>query len=168
MAPTLPHASHPHDRRLAAWAAIIVATLSVAVLGGLASGGESDPWYQALNKAPGTPPGIVFAVVWPLLYTLMALGAGLAWNGAGGWKRADDALGVFFCQLIANLGWTVLFFAQHAPVAALIDIVALWVLVLLMMMAFAKHSLVAAQLQIPYLLWLTFAAYLNGYAVFAN
>lgn len=159
---------HAREERVAAWAAIVTATVLVAVLGALVSGGDVDPWYRSLTKAPGSPPGLAFGIVWPMLYALMALGACLTWNAAGSWREADDAMGVYFVQLIANLGWSVLFFRWHAPMAALFDIAALWVLVMVMMASFHRRSPLAAQLQIPYLLWLTFAAYLNAWVAFAN
>jgi tryptophan-rich sensory protein len=157
----------PPEATVLAFIAIIAATALTAALGGLVSSGDSDPWYQSLNKAPGSPPGVVFGIVWPALYTLMAIGACLTWK-ASGWRQGDGALGVFFVQLLANLGWTVLFFHLHQPLLALIDIAALWVLVFLMIREFGRHSRVASQLQYPYLAWLTFAAYLNAWVVFAN
>jgi tryptophan-rich sensory protein len=158
----------PVEATVLAFVAIIAATALVAALGGLVSARDADPWYQALNKAPGTPPGFVFGVVWPTLYTLMAIGACMVWREAGSWKRADMALGLFFWQLLPNLGWSFLFFRYHLPVLALIDIVILWVMVALMIYEFHRHSAVGAQLQYPYLAWLTFAAYLNAWVVFAN
>jgi tryptophan-rich sensory protein len=156
------------DDRRAAWAAIVAATLIVAVLGALVSAGEAGPWYRSLAKAPGSPPQLAFAVVQPILYFLMAVGAGLTWNAAGAWREADDAMGVYFVQLIANLGWSVMFFQLHAPIAALFDVLAQWMLVMVMMASFARRSELAAQLQAPYLLWLTFTAYLNAWVVVAN
>jgi len=158
----------PVEGTVLAFIGIIAATALVAALGGLVSAGEQDPWYATLNKAPGTPPGWLFGTVWPILYSLMAVGACMVWRAAGSWKRADGALGVFFLQLLPNLGWTFLFFKYHLAMFALIDIVILWVLVAMMIKRFGKHSKVAAQLQWPYLAWLTFATYLNAWAVFAN
>lgn len=158
----------PVEARILAIFAIVAATSLVAALGGLISGGEQDEWYRALNKAPGTPPGFVFAVVWPLLYSLMTIGAALVWNAAGSWRRADQALGVYFVQLAANLGWSALFFQLHQPLAALINLCVLWVLVAIMIREFAPFSRVGAQLQVPYLLWVSFAFYLNAWVVAAN
>ncbi len=158
----------PLEARILALFAIIAATTLVAALGGLISGGESDEWYVALNKAPGTPPGIVFAIVWPALYSLMVISAALVWNAAGDWRTADSALGVFFVQLAANLGWSALFFHLHQPLAALIDLCVLCILVVVMIREYAGFSRIAAQLQTPYLLWLGFAFYLNAWVVFAN
>jgi translocator protein len=151
-----------------AFVAIIAATALVAALGGLVSSGQDDPWYAALNKAPGTPPGYVFGIAWPIIYTLMAVGACIVWRTAGSWKKADGALGIFFLQLLPNLAWTFFFFYYHLALLALIDIAILWLLVALMIKRFGKHSKVAAQLQWPYLAWLTFATYLNAWVVFAN
>lgn len=158
----------PLEARILALFAIIAATTVVAALGGLISSGEADEWYLALSKAPGTPPGIVFAVVWPVLYSLMTISAAVVWNAAGDWRRADGAIGVYFVQLAANLGWTSLFFFLHRPLAALVDLAILWILVAVMMREFARHNHIAAQLQAPYLLWLSFAFYLNAWVVFAN
>lgn len=170
MSPSAPaaRAERPVEATVLAFIAIIAATALVAALGALASAGEADPWYAALNKAPGTPPGFVFGIVWPTLYTLMAIGACIAWRAGGGWKGADSALGLYFLQLAANLGWSYLFFRYHLAAAALIDIAALWVLVFMMTREFHRHSRVAAMLQYPYLAWLTYAAYLNTWVVAAN
>ena len=158
----------PVEATILAFIAIIAATALVAALGALASAGEADPWYAALNKAPGTPPGFVFGLVWPVLYILMAISACMVWRAGGTWRRADSALGLYFLQLVANLGWSFLFFKYHLATAALIDIAALWVLVFMMIREFGKHSRLAAMMQYPYLAWLTFAAYLNVWVVVAN
>ena len=161
-------AERPVEATVLAFIAIIGATALVAALGALASAGEADPWYATLDKAPGTPPGFVFGIVWPTLYTLMVIGACLVWRAGGTWKRADSALGLYFLQLVANLGWSYLFFRYHLAAAALIDIAALWVLVFMMTREFQRHSKVAAMMQYPYLAWLSFAAYLNAWVVVAN
>jgi translocator protein len=158
----------PVELTVLVFTAIIGATALVAALGGLAAGGEADPWYAALNKAPGNPPGFVFGIVWPALYTLMAIGACLVWNAAGSWKRTDGALSLFFLQLIPNLAWSWLFFGFRQPLLALIDIAILWIMAGLMIREFHRHSTLAAMMQYPYLAWLTFATYLNAWVVFAN
>jgi translocator protein len=158
----------PIEAKVFAFIGIIGATALVAALGGLVSGGDADPWYQQIDKAPGTPPGFVFGVVWPTLYTLMAISACIVWQSAGSWKRADRALGLYFLQLLPNLGWSFLFFRYHQSLLALIDIAILWILAAMMTREFHRHSTVAGQLQYPYLAWLSFAAYLNAWVVFAN
>lgn len=157
----------PPEATVLAFIVIIASTALTMALGAAVSGGTVDPWYLDLNKAPGSPPGQVFAIVWPTLYTLMAIGACMVWR-VSGWRRSDGAMGVYFLQLLANLGWSVLFFRFHLALAALIDLAALWVLVAMLTHEFRRHSRIAAQLQYPYLAWLTYALYLNAWIVFAN
>jgi benzodiazapine receptor len=147
---------------------IILFTAAVAGLGAVVSGGSDDPWYAALEKAPYNPPDIAFAIVWPALYALMAIGAILVRLKAGSFGLASAALGIYFTQLAVNLSWSWLFFAFQAPLIALIIIGVLWLLIVLMIRAFARRSLIAAVLQVPYLLWVSFAAYLNAWIVYAN
>ncbi|OYW43278.1 MAG: hypothetical protein B7Z38_02170 [Rhodobacterales bacterium 12-64-8] len=149
------------ETTLLALGAILLATSLAAGLGALVSGGEADPWYAALNKAPGNPPGFLFGIVWPVLYALMATSAFIAW-------RAGAKLGVFMLQLALNLAWSYLFFDLRLPLPALIDLLVLWGLVAWMIAGFHAHSPLAAMLQVPYILWLSFAAYLNAWVVFAN
>lgn len=149
------------EATMLALATILAVTSLVAGLGALTSGGEADPWYAALDKAPGTPPGYVFGLVWPLLYALMALGAFVAWRGGA-------RLGLYMAQLIVNLAWSYLFFSLHQPLPALIDLIVLWGLAFLMIRQFGRHNRIAGAMQLPYLGWLTFAGYLNVWVVFAN
>jgi tryptophan-rich sensory protein len=170
--PLIPSAPAGNDRpveaTVLAFIAIIGATALVAALGGLVSASEADPWYASLSKAPGNPPAFVFGIVWPTLYTLMAIGACMVWQSAGSWKKADMALGLFFAQLAPNLAWSFLFFRYHLALAALIDIMVLLVLAAMMTAEFHRHSRIAGWLQYPYIAWLSFAMYLNAWVVFAN
>jgi translocator protein len=151
-----------------AYVLIIGATIAVSALGGLVSSGTADPWYRDLNKAPGNPPGYVFGIVWPILYALMAFGACWVWRKAGGWANARTAMTLFLLQLVFNLAWSWLFFGANLALAGLVDIVILWGLVAAMILAWRRISPFAAALQVPYLLWLTFATYLNGWIVLNN
>ena len=146
---------------------IVVAVIAVSALGGLVSGGSSDPWYAALTKPPLTPPGIAFGIVWPVLYLLMAVGAIMVRRSS---EPRDKSIvfGLFFLQLALNLAWSMLFFFFHRPEFALLNIIALWLCVALMMLEFWKFSKLATILQIPYLAWLSFAAYLNGGIIWLN
>lgn len=156
-----PERQRSSEATLLALAAILAATSLVAGLGALISGGEADPWYAALNKAPGNPPGFVFGIVWPILYAMMAISAFLAW-------RAGARLGIYMLQLAVNLAWSYLFFELHMALPALIDIIVLLGLVLWMTRGFYRQSRLAGLLLVPYILWLSFATYLNAWVVFAN
>lgn len=147
---------------------IAILTAATAALGALVSGGSDDAWYAALNKPALTPPDITFAIVWPILFVLMALGAVLVRIKAGSFAAASSALGLYFTQLAVNLSWSWLFFGFHQVLYAMIALVILWLLIVAMMRSFAKHSWAAAILQLPYLIWVSFAGYLNGYIVVMN
>ena len=111
-------------------------------------------------KPPLSPPGMVFPIVWSILFALMGIGAARVATSPK--RKSDDiALNLFIIQLIVNFFWSFFFFNAQAFGFAAIWLILLWVLVLLMIIAFWKVDRLAAWLQIPYLIWLTFAAYLN-------
>lgn len=147
---------------------IAVVTAATAGLGAAVSGGSENVWYFALEKPGLTPPDIIFAIVWPILFALMALGAVLVRITAGSFNAASAALGLYFTQLIANLAWSWLFFGFQQVQIAMITLVVLWLLIFAMIRAFAKHSPAAGYMQVPYLLWITFAGYLNGSILILN
>lgn len=112
------------------------------------------------NKPALTPPDIVFPIVWTILYGLMGIGA--ARIGTAPESRARSrGLNLFVVQLILNFFWSLLFFNVQAYGFALLWLLVLWALVILMILQFWRVDRVSALLQLPYLLWLTFAAYLN-------
>ena len=115
---------------------------------------------EAVNKPPLSPPALVFPIVWSLLYALMGIGiARIAVKPNSSDQPRSKKL--FLLQLLVNFLWSPLFFHLQAYGAALIWLLLLWMLVLFMMISFRKTDPIAAYLQIPYLIWLTFAAYLN-------
>lgn len=118
--------------------------------------------YETINTPPLSPPEWLFPVVWSVLFTLMGISS--AWvylKGKEEDKDASSALKFYALQLAVNFFWSIIFFNMRAFLFAFIWLILLWVLVLIMILEFKKISPKAAYLQIPYLLWLTFAAYLN-------
>jgi tryptophan-rich sensory protein len=118
------------------------------------------PWYEGLAKPIWTPPNAVFAPVWTLLYLLMAVAAWLVWRRAG-FTRARVALSLFIVQLVLNALWSYLFFGAQRPDLAFVDIVALWVVILVVAVQFWREVRVAGVLMLLYLAWVTFATGLN-------
>lgn len=116
--------------------------------------------YVALNRPPLSPPGFLFPIVWSILFTLMGISAYLVFQSLQ--NRNDFPFTIYALQLIFNFFWPIIFFNSNRYLFALIWLVVLWFLILLMIIAFYKHNKVAAYLQIPYLIWVTFAAYLNA------
>ncbi len=117
------------------------------------------PRFEAAVKPYLTPPGWVFPVVWSILFALMAIGAARVYLSDD--KRLSRAMFLYFLQLTMNFWWCVLFFGFGFYLFALIWLLLLWIAVLLMLIVFTGIDKPAGLIQIPYLIWLTFAAYLN-------
>ena len=142
------------------YTAFIVLSEAVGLLSGLLSREGTALYSQLTAKPPLSPPGWLFPVVWTVLYALMGIGAARLWASPKSQARSRG-LNLFIAQLIVNFFWSPIFFNARAYGLALAWLLLLWVLVLLMALEFRKVDKASAYLQIPYLLWLTFAAYLN-------
>lgn len=140
--------------------ALIVSALA-GIIGSLFTFSAIPAWYATLAKPVLNPPSWVFGPVWTLLYALMGIAAFLVWNK--GWGRRDVrvALTVFAIQLALNTLWPLIFFGLRSPAWAFVGIVALWFAILATIITFAKVSKPAAWLLVPYILWVSFAGYLN-------
>lgn len=141
-------------RQVLALAGFIVVTCCAPLLGIFA---KPDLWYAALDKPSWNPPGWIFGPVWSLLYLMMAVAAWLVWRRIG-WQRA---LWLYFIQLALNAAWTPIFFGAHDLAWALVEIVFMWVAILITMFSFFHASKLAGWMLAPYLVWVTFAAFLN-------
>ena len=123
-------------------------------------------WYPSLDKSSLTPPGYVFALVWGVLYVLMGVSAGLVWS-----RRISTTwvlMLLFAIQLFLNLLWSFSFFFLQQPFVAFVVLIALFLTVAAYAVGCYGQRPLAAYLNIPYLLWLLFAAYLNGYVIAFN
>lgn len=143
---------------IAIWVAISELT---GVLAGWLSRGGTESYSMTAQKPPLSPPSWVFPVVWSILYALMGIGTGLVSLQADS-KERSRGLNLMISQLILNFFWPLLFFNLQAYGLSFVWLMFLWLLVLWMILEFRKTVPLAAWVQIPYLLWLTFALYLNG------
>lgn len=134
-------------------------TLGVGVFAGLVTEPNVLSWYPALTKPSFNPPNWVFAPVWTTLYILMAIAGWRVWRITDFDSRA---LLFWAAQLVLNFAWSFIFFGAHEIGLALIEIAALWLMVLLTMIAFFGIDRIAGWLFVPYLAWVSFAAALNG------
>ena len=141
---------------LLGWAAVTFAT---AAVGSVASMRASD-FYGQLALPGWAPPASVFGPVWTALYVMMALAAWLVWRRAG-WQGARTVLTLFLVQLVLNALWSWCFFAWRMGGLAFADIVALWLLIVATLVGFWRVQPLAGALLVPYLAWVTFAAFLN-------
>ena len=138
----------------------IAAVEAVGFLSGIFSR-QGTAFYEANVYKPSlTPPGVLFPIVWSILYTLMGIGAARV-AAAPHSSHRSRALNLFVIQLVFNFFWSLFFFNAQAYGFALLWLLVLWVLIIAMILQFRKVDRTAALLQIPYLLWVTFAAYLN-------
>ena len=145
------------------WRPYIISALIAMAIGGLSallSMDGMEAYSTSVIKPALTPPAWLFGVVWPILYALMGIGAAKIWLCADS-SAKSRGLNLYVAQLIVNFFWSLIFFNAQAFGFAFAWLLLLWILVLLMILQFYKVDQKAALLQIPYLLWLTFAAYLN-------
>lgn len=124
-------------------------------------------YNQAIVQTPLSPPGWVFPVVWTILFALMGIGAARIYLAPPS-KARSRGLNLFISQLVVNFFWSPVFFNLQAFGLAFFWLLLLWGLVIWMILTFRKVDRTAANLQIPYLLWLTFAAYLNAGVWYLN
>lgn len=120
-------------------------------------GSAPGEWYAELTKPSWNPPSWIFGPVWTALYLTMAVAAWLVWK-KDGWRRP---LWLFLFQLLLNAAWTPIFFGANQLGWAFVEILAMWAAILLTLLAFFRVSKLAGGLLIPYLCWVTFAAFLN-------
>lgn len=144
------------------WKKLIVCLIIPLAIGGLAtlfSGGMSS--YQITNQPPLSPPGWVFPIVWTLLYLLMGYASYRVLTSGADKEQIQKALRLYGVQLALNFLWPIIFFGFDAYLPAFMVLIGLWVLIFLTLQAFSKIDETAGNLLLPYLLWVTFAGYLN-------
>ncbi len=139
--------------------AVAIPLLVGLVSGFLSRGGMEQ--FEMINKPPLSPPGILFPIVWTILYTLMGVASYLVFSSEKNSQDMQDALTVYTVQLVVNFFWSIIFFNLEWYLFAFFWLVLLWVLIFYTIRLFYPISKTAAHLMIPYLLWVTFAGYLN-------
>lgn len=142
------------------WKKLIVFILVTFIIGGFFSFFiNSRGFYNSLEKPPLSPPGVLFPIVWSILYVLMGISLYLVSESNS--TNKEQSYLIYIVQLVVNSLWTLLFFGFGLQFVSFLWILLLIVLVVIMIINFYKANKLAGLLQIPYLLWLLFAAYLN-------
>jgi len=144
-------------KRYAFW---ILLTEAVGALSGWLTRRGTQLYTETVTKPPLSPPSMVFPIVWTILFALMGIGIARIYRSPASKARSRSLL-LFLAQLAFNFFWSIIFFNFQNFGLAFVWLIALWLLILWMILSFRKADPVAAWLQIPYLLWVTFAAYLN-------
>lgn len=148
-------------KEIKVYAISIAAALAVGGLSALLTAGNMSI-YSEIVKPPLSPPSVLFPIVWTLLYILMGVGAAMIYLQRDENPEAvRNALITYGISLFFNFFWSIIFFNMQAYLFAFVWIILLWASVLATIIQYRKISTSAAALQVPYLLWITFAAYLT-------
>ena len=123
---------------------------------------NSMQMFELIAKPPLSPPGWLFPVVWTILYTLMGISTYIILMSDASQEETADAIRLYAYQLLVNFLWPTFFFNFQWYFFALLWLILLWILVFFMIKKFASINKLAAYMNIPYLIWLTFAGYLNA------
>jgi len=148
---------------------LIICLITPLLIGGVSGAltAQSIPtWYVTLHKPWFNPPNYLFGPVWTLLYLLMGVSLFMALQSKT--NNTRKIVTVFSIQLTLNFFWSILFFNFHAIGSAIIEIVLMWLAILWMIVTFYKTNKAAGLLQIPYLLWVSFASLLNAAIWYLN
>ena len=138
----------------------IILPLSLGAIAGMFTAQSVPEWYATLNKPSFNPPDWIFGPVWTSLYILMGISLFLIWKQVAS-KERNLAILIFFLQLLLNFAWSFIFFYFNMIGIALIEIVLLWIGIIIMSVLFYKIKPMAAYINIPYFIWVTFATILN-------
>ena len=138
----------------------VLFTEAVGGLAGFLTRKGTEYFNAFVTKPPLSPPGIVFPIVWAILYLLMGIGAARVYLRPPSRDRSRS-LYLFLLQLAFNFFWSVIFFNVRSYGVAFVWLAVLWGLILWMILSFRKVDGPAAAMQVPYLLWVLFAGYLN-------
>ena len=142
-------------KRLICWAI----PLAVGGLATLLSGGMGN--YRVMNQPPLSPPGWVFPIVWTVLYLLMGEASWRILTSGAEPDKIRKALIAYGVQLGLNFLWPIVFFGGQMYLTAFLILILLWVAIFITLRRFSAINETAGDLLIPYLLWVTFAGYLN-------
>jgi translocator protein len=147
--------------------ASLLLPLGIGAIAGIFTSKAIAGWYATLNQPSFNPPNRVFGPVWTTLYIILGISLFLVWKLEAG-KERNQAILIFMVQLLLNFCWSFFFFYFKMIGLALVDIIALWIMIAVMLVRFYKLKPLAAYINIPYLLWVTFATALNIAYFFLN
>ncbi len=145
----------------------ILSTLLIGGISGFATASSINGWYVTINKPSFNPPNYLFGPVWTTLYILMGISLYMILQSDSNELR-KKAVTIFSIQLFLNFCWSFIFFNFQSLGLAFVEIILMWISILTMIIIFYKINKTAALLQIPYLLWVSFASILNGSIWYLN
>ena len=135
-----------------------IITFSASFIGGLVTFTFKEPWYSELTKSNFNPPDWIFAPVWTTLYLMMTLAIWFFWHSK---NREMNTIYIYFIHIVFNTTWSVVFFGFHNIFLALVNLIILILLIVILILRFGRVNKASSYLMIPYLLWSSFALFLN-------
>ena len=135
-----------------------IITFSASFIGGLVTFTFKEPWYSELTKSNFNPPDWIFAPVWTTLYLMMTLAIWFFWHSK---NREMNTIYIYFIHIVFNTTWSVVFFGFHNIFLALVNLIILVLLIVILILRFGRVNKASSYLMIPYLLWSSFALFLN-------
>jgi benzodiazapine receptor len=135
-----------------------IITYSASFIGGFVTVSFKEPWYSQLVKSNYNPPDWVFAPIWTTLYLMMTLAIWFFWHSK---NRDMNTVYIYFIHIVFNTTWSIVFFGLHQILLALIVLLVLIFLIIILILRFKRVNLLSYYLMIPYLLWTTYALFLN-------
>ena len=144
--------------KLLSFVLFFIITYSASFIGGLVTITLKEPWYSQLIKSNFNPPDWIFAPVWTTLYLMMTLSIWIFWHSK---RREMNTIYIYFIHILFNATWSIVFFGFHNIFLALINLIVLICLIIILIYRFKRVNKVSAYLMIPYLLWSSFALFLN-------
>ena len=135
-----------------------IITFSASFIGSLVTINFKDPWYSQLVKSDFNPPDWIFAPVWTTLYLMMTFAIWFFWHSK---NREMNTIYIYFIHIVFNTTWSVVFFGFHNIFLALVNLIILILLIVILILRFRRVNKVSSYLMIPYLLWSSFALFLN-------
>jgi tryptophan-rich sensory protein len=153
-----------------AWLFPVIIASIAATLTALVGATITDigPWYHSLAQPRWAPPDVAYGVAWTAIYALCALAGVTAWIASPYGREREWLVGLFALNGFLNIVWSLLFFRLHRPDWAVIEALGLWLSVLALILVIWRRSMTGSLLLVPYLMWVTFAAYLNMTVVHLN
>ena len=144
--------------KLLSFVLFFIITFSASFIGGLVTFTFKDPWYSELTKSNFNPPDWIFAPVWTTLYLMITLAIWFFWHSK---NREMNTIYIYFIHIVFNTTWSVVFFGFHNIFLALVNLIILILLIVILILRFGRVNKVSSYLMIPYLLWSSFALFLN-------
>ena len=144
--------------KLLSFVLFFIVTFSASFIGGLVTYTFKEPWYSELTKSNFNPPDWIFAPVWTTLYLMMTLAIWFFWHSK---NREMNTIYIYFIHIVFNTTWSVVFFGFHNIFLALVNLIILIFLIVILILRFRRVNKVSSYLMIPYLLWSSFALFLN-------